>query len=82
MAHYLELAKLILNGELDLMRPKEFLPVLMRGGAEASLLANSPASALFFFREYFKVKKEHSKEYFYMREKYRALLEAMKKRPL
>ncbi|MBO4303396.1 MAG: hypothetical protein J6A21_02300, partial [Lentisphaeria bacterium] len=80
-SHYLALAQLIMKGELDLMRPKEFLPVLMRGGAETSLLANSPASALFFFREYFKVKKEHSREYFYMREKYRALLETLKKRP-
>ena len=78
LTHYRTLAMLIRNGELDLMRPAEFLPVLMRGGAEICFAANSLPEAQLFFREYFKVKKEKTKEYYYMQEKYRILLKKIR----
>lgn len=78
LTHYRTLAVLIQNGKLDLMRPAEFLPVLMRGGAEICSDMNSFPEAQLFFREYFKVKKEKTKEYYYMREKYRILLKKMR----
>ena len=74
LTHYRTLAALIRSGKLDLMRSSEFLPVLMRGGAEICFAANSLPEAQLFFREYFKVKKEKTKEYYYMQEKYRILL--------
>ena len=78
--YYKVLSLLIRSGELDLMRPAEFLPVLMRGGAEISIQANAPGEAILFFREYFRVKKEKTKEYYYMQEKYRILLQKVEKK--
>lgn len=76
---YRVLAKLIRSGELDLMRPSEFLPVLMRGGAEVTFSQNSLEDSALFFQEYFKVKKERTKEYYYMLQKYRLLQEKRRK---
>ena len=73
LEHYRTLALLIRNGTLDLMNPSEFLPVLMRGGAEICFASNAFAEAQLFFGEYFKVKKEKTKEYYYMQEKYHIL---------
>lgn len=66
MEKYKLLAGLTQSGQLDCMRPDEFLKVLFRGGAVTSLKMGREEEGRIFFRAYFQVQKNRNTEYFFM----------------